>query len=225
MGISLIWNACSENDLKGYAGDSYIYFSKSADDSTEFSFAYDPEISVGNISLELNMISRIANYDRAFAVRFLPQESTAQEGRDFTYSAKDFVVKANDSLAYMKIEVKKSGSFTGRSLNAVFEILPNEYFLPGLSGNTKAKIVISDKLSRPEWWDAWHESNGLGTYSDKKYALFIKQMGIYDLTLKENGGKMSYYDMRGYVQLFKYWLIEHPQKEADGSDMKVPIIG
>lgn len=127
MGISLIWNACSKNDLKGYSGDSYIYFSKSADDSTEFSFAYDPEISVGNISLELNVISRIANYDRIFAVRFLPQESTAQEGRDFTCSAKDFVVKANDSLAYMKIEVKKSGSFTGRSLNAVFKILPNEY--------------------------------------------------------------------------------------------------
>ncbi len=134
-------------------------------------------------------------------------------------------MKANDSIAYMKIEVKKNKSFEGSSVRAIFEISSNEHFEQGLLKNRKAKVVISDKLSQPAWWDSWHESSGLGEYSDKKYALFIQEMKVYDLTLDEDGGSMDYYTMRGYVLMFKYWLVEHPQKEEDGSDMIVPIIG
>ncbi len=225
IGTALCWTACSEEDINGYSACSYIYFNKSINDSTVFSFAYEPELTVGTVSLKLNTISKLENYDRTFAVRFLPEESTAQEGRDFTYSTNDLVVKANDSIAYMKIELKKNDHIAGSFVKAVFEVVSNENFEQGLLKNRKAKVIISDKLSQPAWWDRWHESSGLGIYSDKKYALFIQEIGIYDLTLKEDGGEMDYYTMRGYVQMFKYWLYEHPQKEDDGSDMTVPIIG
>ncbi len=225
IGTALLWTACSEEDVKAYSAGSYIYFNKSINDSTVFSFAYEPELTEGVVSLKLNTISNLANYDRAFSVKFLPEESTAQEGRDFTYSGNELLVKANDSIAYMKIEVKKNKSFEGSSVRAIFEISSNEHFEQGLLKNRKAKVVISDKLSQPAWWDSWHESSGLGEYSDKKYALFIQEMKVYDLTLDEDGGSMDYYTMRGYVLMFKYWLVEHPQKEEDGSDMIVPIIG
>ncbi len=225
IGTGLLWAACSEEDVKAYSAGSYIYFNKSINDSTVFSFAYEPELTEGVVSLKLNTISNLTNYDRAFSVKFLPEESTAQEGRDFTYSGNELLVKANDSIAYMKIEVKKNKSFEGSSVRAIFEISSNEHFEQGLLKNRKAKVVISDKLSQPAWWDSWHESSGLGEYSDKKYALFIQEMKVYDLTLDEDGGSMDYYTMRGYVLMFKYWLVEHPQKEEDGSDMIVPIIG
>lgn len=225
IGTILFWTACSEEDVKGYSAGSYIYFNKSINDSTVFSFAYEPELTEGIVSLKLNTISNLERFDRAFFVKFLAEESTAQEGRDFTYSPADLVVKANDSIAYMKIAVKKNAAFKGASVKAVFEIIANEHFEQGLLKNRKAKVVITDKLSQPAWWDTWHESSGLGIYSDKKYALFIQEMKVYDLTLEEDGGTMDYYTMRGYVLLFKYWLNEHPQKEEDGSDMIVPIIG
>lgn len=221
----MLWSACSEEDVKAYSSGSYIYFNKSINDSTVFSFAYEPELTEGVVSLKLNTISNLENYDRAFSVKFLAEESTAQEGRDFTYSANELIVKANDSIAYMTIDVKKNKSFEGSSVKAIFEISPNEHFEQGLLKNRKAKVVISDKLSQPAWWDSWHKSSGLGEYSDKKYALFIQEMKVYDLTLDEDGGSMDYYTMRGYVLMFKYWLVEHPQKEEDGSDMIVPIIG
>ncbi len=225
LGTCLFMAACSEEELNGYSADSYIYFNKSVNDSTVFSFAYEPGQSEGVVELKLNTISRLENYDRDFSVKFLAEESTAQEGRDFTFSPTDLVVKANDSIAYMKIAVKKSDAIKGTSVKAVFEIAPNDHFEQGLVKNRKANVIISDKLSQPAWWDSWHTSSGLGVYSDKKYTLFIQQMGVYDLTLEENGGTMNYYTMRGYVQMFKYWLNEHPQTEADGSDMIVPIIG
>lgn len=225
LGSALCWTACSEEGIQGYSSNAYIYFNKSINDSTEFSFAYEPELTEGTVTLKLNTISKLENYDRAFSIKFLADESTAKEGRDFAYSDKDWVVKANDSIAYINIMVKKNAAISGTSVRAFFEIVPNENFDLGLIKNRKAKVVIADKLSQPAWWNDWHLSSGLGVYSDKKYALFIQEIGVYDLTLKDDGGSMDYYTMRGYVKLFKYWLLEHPQTEADGSEMRVPIIG
>lgn len=218
--------ACSEQEIETYdASLSYIYFDKSATDSTEFSFAYEPGITTGVVSLKLNTITCLSGKDRGYAVQVVGEETTALEGRDYVIRTEDLVVKANDSIAYLNIEVMKNTALSGKSVRLVLELVPTGDFEPGLVKYRKARVVISDKLSRPVWWDSWHESSGLGTYSDKKYSLFIQQSGVYDLTLDTNGGKMDYYTMRGYVQLFKYWLKANPQTEEDGSEMTVPLVG
>lgn len=219
------WAGCSEEGIGNYQADSYIYFTKAGNDSTTFSFAYDSSLKEGDVSLKMNLISRLENRDRPFAVRLVEEESTAREGRDFSINPQSLVVKANDSIAYMVVHVKKDASLEGRSVKAVFEVVASDEFLPGIGKNRKANVIITDKLVRPEWWNTWHESSGLGTYSDKKFRLFIEVTGRHDLTLVEDGGTMEYSDMRGYVVMFKYWLYEHPQKEDDGSDMTVPVIG
>ena len=45
IGTALCWTACSEEDINGYSACSYIYFNKSINDSTVFSFAYEPELT------------------------------------------------------------------------------------------------------------------------------------------------------------------------------------
>ena len=216
---------CSSDDFNGYQADSFIHFNKSMKDSTTFSFAYDEALKEGDVDIKLNIISGLQGRDRQFAVRFLPNESTAQEGRDFTVNTEQLVVKANDSIGVLKVHVMKDESLKGKSVHAVFEIVENEEFKPGVMQNRKAKLVITDKLTQPEWWDTWHIKDGLGVYSEKKFRLFIQVTGQKDLTLKEDGGEMEYYDMRVYVTQFKYWLIEHPQVEENGEQMNVPIIG
>lgn len=223
--VVMAFAGCSEENIDVYHGDNYIYFTKAGTDSTTFSFAYDASLREGEVSLKLNLISRLENRDRTFAVRVVEDESTALEGRDFSIDPQSCVVRANDSIAYLDIHVMKDASLEGRSVKAVFELVASDDFLPGIERNRKAKLVITDKLSQPDWWDTWHVSSGLGTYSDKKYRLFIEVTGQSDLTLKEDGGTMDYSDMRGYVVMFKYWLHDNPQKEDDGSDMVVPIIG
>ncbi len=223
--VVMAFTGCSEENIDVYHGDNYIYFTKASTDSTTFSFAYDASLQEGDVSLKLNLIARLENRDRVFAVRVVEEESTAREGRDFSIDPSSCVVRANDSIAYLDVHVMKDASLQGRSVKAVFEIVASDDFLPGIERNRKAKLVITDKLTQPEWWDAWHVSSGLGTYSDKKYRLFIEVTGQSDLTLTENGGTMDYSDMRGYVVMFKYWLYENPQQEDDGSDMVVPVIG
>lgn len=216
---------CSEESIGVYRADSYIYFTKASTDSTTFSFAYDSSLKEGDVKLKLNLISHLENRERRFSVRVVDEESTAREGHDFSINPQTFVVQPNDSIAYMDVHVMKNASLNGRSVKAVFEIVASEDFLPGIGRNQRANLVITDKLTRPEWWNSWHESSGLGVYSDKKYRLFIEVTGRYDLTLTDDGGTMSYSDMRGYVVMFKYWLYDHPQQEEDGSAMTVPVIG
>lgn len=223
MGLGL--QSCKESSLEGYHNDSYIYFDKSIKDSTTFSFAYDKNLKEGVVQLKLNMISQIENHDRTFTVRFLPEESTAKQGRDLLWDTDSYTVKANDSIAFIDIHVLRDASLSGKTVKAIFQIESSADFMPGIENHTQAQVIISDKLTRPTWWDSWHESSGLGTYSDKKYQLFIEVTGKHDLSLTEDGGTVDFSDMYGYVVMFKYWLLEHPQKEEDGSDMTVPIIG
>ena len=50
-------------------------------------------------------------------------------------------------------------------------------FMPGIEANRKGRIFITNQLTRPGWWNDWHEANGLGTYSDLKYQTFIREIG------------------------------------------------
>lgn len=220
-----VFCGCSQEGFDTYQAENFIHFDKNINDSTTFSFAYDPSLTEGNIDIKLSIISRLVDKDRHFAVKFLPEESTAKEGVDFSIANNDMTVKANDSIGYLKVHVMKTAALSGKSVKAIFTVEETSDFKPGLVSNRKAKLIITDKLTQPTWWDTWHVSSGLGVYSDKKFRLFIQVTGKDDLTLIKDGGKMEYTDMRGYVTMFKYWLIEHPQTEDNGEQMTVPIVG
>lgn len=216
--------SCSEVELKGYASEDYIQFYKSAKDSTVFSFAYDESLQTGMVSLKMNLISPVVDRDREYAVSFLEAESTAQLGVDFELPASDQKVLANDSIAYFTVNVKRNVNLQ-KAVMAVFEVGESADFKPGMAGNRKARVVITNELTRPEWWNDWHETNGLGSYSDLKYRTFIREIKVHDMTLTADGGEMDYSTMRAYVLKFKYWLQDHPTPDEDGNPMSVAMRG
>ena len=214
--------ACSEDNLAGYSSDSYIYFAKESTDSTIFSFAYDNQLTEGELKLKLNLVSLLESHERSFNVRFLPDESSAEEGKHFILNEQGQTIAANDSIGYLTLIVKK-GDLNKNDVEAVFELVDSEDFKVGLKSNSKARVIISDKLSKPDWWDDWHITSGLGTYSDEKYTAFIEEIKVHDLTLQEDGGSLSYSEMRVLVLKFKRALELRPREELDGSKMTVAI--
>ena len=142
---------CSQEGFDIYQSENYIHFNKSENDSTTFSFAYDPSLTEGEVDIKLNIISRLEDRDRHFSVKFVPEESTAQEGRDFKISSDELIVKANDSIGFLKVHVMKSASLSGKSVKAIFAVKESSNFKPGLINNRKAKLVITDKLTQPTW--------------------------------------------------------------------------
>lgn len=216
--------ACSEDNLAGYSSDSYIYFAKESTDSTIFSFAYDNQLTEGELKLKLNLVSLLESHERSFNVRFLPDESSAEEGKHFILNEQGQTIAANDSIGYLTLIVKR-GDLNKNDVEAVFELVDSEDFKVGLKSNSKARVIISRKLSKPDWWDDWHITSGLGTYSDEKYTAFIEEIKVHDLTLQEDGGTLSYSEMRVLVLKFKRALELRPREELDGSKMTVAIKG
>ena len=95
----------------------------------------------------------------------------------------------------------------------------------GISSLQKAKLVVSDKAERPEWWDTKMEKSYLGKYSDAKYQLFIKVTKVTDLT----GMQTSM--LTALALQLKYYLEKQTDAgtpvydEANNEYMKVPVIG
>lgn len=222
-GYIFCWG-CSDSLPDGWQGKDFMAFRKDFTDSTLFSFAYDETLKQGDVILEMDMLAPAVSYDRMFRVVFLPQESTGQEGVHFIKFPEEQIVPADSSRVSLHLTVLKSNGFTDRQVVAVFELQPTDDFQLAFPEKSKARLFISDQLSRPAWWDDWHVSSGLGTYSDKKYRLFIREVQEYDLDY-ENREDMDYYRMRSLVLKFKHWLQEHPQTEADGSLMTIAMRG
>lgn len=216
--------ACSESGLQGYDADSYIAFKKENIDSTLFSFAYDETLREGSVKIEMDMIAPASPAERKYRIIFLPAESTATEGVDFIKVDEEQIVPADSSRASFNIVVKKTESLTDKEVIAVFEVRPSSDFQVSFATHNRARLLISDKLGQPEWWNNWHLTSGLGTYSNKKYRLFINEIHEYNLDY-ENRDDMDYYQMRSLVLEFKHWLEKHPQTEADGAPMELAIKG
>lgn len=220
VGIS----ACSEEELIGYNSDCYIYFKKESKDSTVFSFAYDRTATQAIINLQLDIIGIIGDQDKAYTIHFLPEESSAQPDKHLLLPKVMQQIKASDTTGFLSIIVLNQYLDQG-AVTAVFELRESFDFKVGLHNNIKARVIITNQLSRPQWWNGWHEGNGLGTYSGEKYQAFIDEMKIFDLTLMEDGGNISYSEMRALLLQFKRILAETPRYELDGSIMKVAIKG
>lgn len=224
LGLWLGINACSEGDFEGYSADSFIYFDKEAVDSTIFSFAYDKSLNEGEVALKVKIISNLEDRKRTFQVRFLPTESTAKEGMHFEKPAEGQFIAAMDSIGYLKLKVMR-GDLKNNSVKAVFELTDTEDFKVGMKAYAKTRIIISDELNQPAWWDAWHVSNGLGRYTRTKYEAFIEEMHMHDLTMEKDGGTLSYSEVRAYVLEFKRILEKKPRPDEDGSPMTVAMRG
>ena len=116
IGVIGILCSCSEVDVTDYSSDNFIQFAKAAKDSTVFSFAYDQTMSAGTVKLKLNCIANLSTENRTFGVRYRAEESTAQAGVDFVMPDEEQVLLANDSVAYLEIQLNKSDNVKAKDL-------------------------------------------------------------------------------------------------------------
>lgn len=219
--VCAILTGCSKSDYSGYSAANYIYFSRDTLTSTVFSFFFaqgDEDV----VKLPLEIIAPVVEYERFYKVKFVSDGSTAACGEDFVLPEGDFVFGGNrvsDTLSVKVLRPKKEN----HEVMAIFEFLPSSDFLPGMPDKVRAKVVITNKISRPAWWDQWHIISGLGTYSDLKYKAFYECTGVSDLDYK-NREDLSQSEVRALILEFKYWLKDHPRQDVNGP-MEVAMKG
>lgn len=211
----LIMIGCSKNEYPVYSEESYIYFENDSSIITSYTFFFTEETET-DIDLRLKLIGNVVDRDQSYSVKFVESESTAVPGIDFKPLHEEQYFRAGNIVDSLTIRLLKSSNLEeGKEIRAVFELTPLGDLKPAIKENSKAIILISNKVSRPEWWDNWHVRSGLGEYSDTKYGLFVRWIGVNDLDFK-NRSDITQSDVRAWVLKFKYMLKENPQEDENG---------
>lgn len=249
MAASLFWSGC-QKDLDTYEGESGIYFDHMAKaiqpllraDTIPFAWGQIAgDILEGKISLQINLIGNVADYDRKFQVKVLetviPEElkgkmENAVEGVDYQPFETECIIPANEvstklDITLLRTEVLQTES---RALTIALQESDELKFLYSreiVDKNDNRRridlqrvIVMDERLPQPDWW--WGDINDIfGDYSMKKAITICDVMGIdRQKWLSDDFGQQTSY-IRFVGEHMQRWLDEQdpPIYEEDGETL------
>ena len=173
IGFSL-WG-CQENERMLYEEKPAVYFSTVTEkDSISYSFASglkDEDV----VSIPVRIIGTSIDKDRSIFVEVDPA-STAKEGVHYKNLSKSVVLKAGNIETAINITVMNEDLKNG-DVKLILNLKSSEDFDLGYTGSLKAKLVITDQLVKPSYWDM-PLSLYYGAYSKAKHRLCIQLQGF-----------------------------------------------
>ena len=239
LAILALLVGCKEDALLTFGDDRYVYFEKfyrdavapgteKADSTMASFFFYNDDVNSIDALLEVHIAGRDLTHDETFKLRVVPKETTAKpeeyEIQDtYTFRARAAAPNATNRNDTIAIKMKRSARLEDfpHGLRLMVELVPQGELQLGQSERTKALVVLTRDAIKPKWWKDEVEANLLGTYSSKKYKLFVTHIDtkliFNDELVKRNPAKAI-----RLVRDFKRWLAEHP-KDAVEEDGVTPI--
>ena len=208
--------ACTEKKIPTFNDGREIFFEKfymdevypgtASADSTVISYFFYPD---GTRDIEIPLVVCLSG-------RLLTSDVTFKSttvGEDVT-EVKDTVF----------VKIHRSARMDDAPVRLIVELVPNEMIGLGQYERCRAKIIVSTIAIKPDWWTTEVTNNLLGTYSEKKYKLFLNEID----TNAEMSARLIQERPDQAIKLvmkFKAWLSEQnpPVTEEDGSIMKVAI--
>lgn len=136
-------------------------------------------------------MGNIAEYDRPYILKYIPEASTAIEGEDFDLLRNDFIVRAGEVRDTVIVTVKRTPRVRKERLVMRFKLEPNQHFTlpidsfknstnwsstaPSLPA-TRFTISVSETYKSPFMWRFFAESY-FGEFSVAKMLELEKVMG------------------------------------------------
>lgn len=215
--------ACSEQDIESFGTQRFVYFQKFWKDApapgtekaektgVSFFFAEDDDTHVF-ADLQMVLAGRPLTEDLHFQLRVVEDMTTALPGEYsldefYTFRAKPLASDATqiDDTIHVKINRSKRLETMKEGYQLTLEIVPSNGVLAGQFERSRAVLQITKDPVRPDWWTKEVEESLLGTYSAKKYKLFLRNVeGAETLDgtmIKEHPDRA-----RQLVMNYKRWL-------------------
>ena len=171
--------ACSKSEIDTWSVKPRVWFT-GANDTTIFSFYSLPEgTEEHTVEIAISMAGAMENVERVVKVEDL---GSRNEMSRYEISA---VIPANQTAGVLRVTVHKTENLGNAPDTIGFRICPSEDFEVGLEENLQNALVISNKLTKPSWWNREAEYN-LGYYSDKKMWVIMQVEGAFE-TLDAGG--------------------------------------
>lgn len=222
--INGLWS-CDEKQVPVFEGQNEICFEKffmdavypgtEAADSTIASFFFYPE-DTQDIEAPLTVLysGTSLTKDVGFQLKVvesgttaLPQEYTIDP--QYVFHAEGTIDSVNNDIRdVIKIKIHHSPRFEDlEGVRLTLEIVPNEELAWGQIERVRARIFITTKAAKPDWWNEEVTNNLLGRYSQTKYKLFLNHV---DKKAEMSSELIQEHPDRA-IQLvleFKSWLME-----------------
>ena len=185
--IVLTWcmllGACQENEQIDFDSSGAVYFQiadswSDLTDSIVYSFA-GKESDEQTLNIQVNLMGEAVDYERHVRVAVDLERTTAKEGLHYQALGNEYILPAN---AYnMSIPVVLYGKDTeleNRTFQLVVNLEPSDDLELGLADKTSVRVVISNMLTQPSYWQQYYLGMRFGPYSRVKHEYIIRVLGF-----------------------------------------------
>lgn len=232
--------SCQEKDIEVFGEEHILYFDKfwtDADypgtekaDSTNVTFFFvDEDQNQTYADLIVVLAGRKPAQNLDFKLRVVPELTTAQPDEytlsdRYTFRNRPIAPEAKQIQDTIRIQINRSKRLETleQGFRLVLEMVPDGNVSLGQKERIRSIIHVTKNPVKPNWWNKEIEVTLLGTYTAKKYKLFLDYVEGAEL-LNEMMIKERPDEARRLVLTFKQWLVNNPTTEEDGSPMELPI--
>lgn len=148
----------------------YFDFTKAIDrDSLTYTFAYTPGVLIDTLYLPVRISGNRSVKGMSYKVVVTDSGTTAVAGLDYMALQQSYVIPPNAGTALLPIVLLNNDTLLKQhSVGLNLHLVATSDLGVQLSDIITARVIISNKLEKPAWWDRW-----MTNYSDEKFELFI----------------------------------------------------
>ncbi len=229
VALSLTVMSCNESDTITFGDENYIYFDKYTPgttdriDTVKYSFSYFPTEDKIVHHFKVSLIGHYLTEDKEYKIEVLDGED--EDGVPYTTALSDHY-EITETPIFRKDRVSDTLTVTlfkdkvkeGEEYYLTLRLVANENFGLGYYDYKDVKIRYNNADEKPLWWNAEITATIFGEYSKEKlHTIMLANPGF----VSTEG--MGLTEMRKIALKTKDYIAENNIKEADGTDMTMPI--
>ena len=176
LGIYCLFSACEREHIMTYGNDAYVQFTSNVADSVEFSFTFYPNRDTIEYAQDVKLVGNPVERERVYKV-VVVEEYTTATSKHYILPER-CVVEKNEVVSKIALKLVKTPDLQATPVRLALRLEPTGDLMVGETTCAARIIWINDKISKPSWWNSTIQNSYLGTYSDKKYRLFIEVTGV-----------------------------------------------
>lgn len=235
--------SCSTDEVDVFDNHNYISFNFNATDeatvpSTSFTFTFsDASVKEKVFEIPVTYAGRFVDTDMPFTWQVVGDESTAVEGVHYKIDSQTAqTIPANKNNGVAKITLLRTEDMKDKSFELTLQLTDNDYFKAGPVN--RVKIIVTDQLVKPDWWNYTVYDRYMGSYSPTKLRLWLEFMKVEDGSnpfetdkyiqwLDYGTGNYIYKNYKSSevittIMSFKNWLYEEKGNPYD-EDLQKPV--
>ncbi|MDR2414419.1 MAG: DUF4843 domain-containing protein [Odoribacteraceae bacterium] len=182
--------ACRKNEPMTFPDDAAIYFFEQESSGygtmlsvaeKNFSFAIlDDDVTEAEGKVNVRLLGKISDKERAFRARVIPDSTTAIEGTH--YRLRDGILPAGELDSYLPVTLYRVPDLKQAAVNIYLEIVPTGDLAVGLESGQFFMLRVGDFFMKPASWTMFVDQY-FGTYCDNKYKFIIDVLGITEFPM------------------------------------------